>query len=220
MRIDLHVHTAFSACSRLDPVALVEAAAAAGLDGVCVTDHDAMDIRHQLREGVQPNGLTLFFGMEYATPQGDFLLFGPFEQLAPGLDGAGLLEEVARKGGAVVAAHPFRQWRPLCPEIAGSGRRLLVERYNGRNRPEENEAAAALIERHGLRGCAGSDAHCVEELGRCWTRFAARVTTRAQLVDALNNGAYTPEWKTPRATLSHATQSSSLLGYSGPTLRA
>jgi hypothetical protein len=30
-----------------------------------------------IEEGIQDNGLYLLIGMEYATPDGDFLLFGP-----------------------------------------------------------------------------------------------------------------------------------------------
>lgn len=198
MRIDLHVHTHISPCSRLDPEEMIRAAALAGLDGVCVTDHDTMEIRRHLREGVQANGLVVIFGMEYATPQGDFLLFGPFETLAPGWEAPRVLEEVDRRGGVAVAAHPFRQGRSLCPSIAEAGLCRLVERYNGRNRPEENEAAAALAARRGLFVAAGSDAHCVEELGRCATLFSEPIRRREQLISALLRGACSPELRRPQ----------------------
>jgi predicted metal-dependent phosphoesterase TrpH len=198
MRIDLHVHTHISPCSRLDPEEMVRAALQAGLDGVCVTDHDTMEIRRHLREGVQENGLVVLFGMEYATPQGDFLLFGPFEELPPGWEAPLVLEETSRRGGAAVAAHPFRKGRSLCPNLARVGQEFLIERYNGRNSAEENDSAASLVARFGLRAAAGSDAHSVEELGRCATVFSEPVLTREQLVQALLRGACTPEQRRPR----------------------
>ena len=43
MLIDLHCHTkVHSACSALTPEALVRAARARGVDGVCITEHDAL----------------------------------------------------------------------------------------------------------------------------------------------------------------------------------
>ena len=49
MRIDLHTHTAIvSACSRIQPEAMVAAAIKARLDGICITDHvlDGLTLRH------------------------------------------------------------------------------------------------------------------------------------------------------------------------------
>ena len=188
MRFDLHVHTEHSPCSRLPLALILDNARRLGLDGVCLTDHDTMAAGGHVREGVQDDGLCVIVGMEYATPDGDVLLFGPVEALPPGLSAAVALDAVAALGGAAVAAHPFRSWRP-----AGTGLLLhpglcAVEVENGRNRPEENDAARLFARRRGLPGVGGSDAHALAELGRVPTAIDAVVRSRGELVAALRSG--------------------------------
>lgn len=203
MRIDLHVHSSISPCSRLSVADILAHARARGLDGVCVTDHDTMDIRFAVREGLQPDGLLLLFGMEYATAQGDFLVFGPFEELVlePGLPAEVVLPLVHKAGGAVVAAHPCRKLRPADELMAKAGLVHCVERVNGRNREAENRQAATWAPR--LPATAGSDAHRLEELGRAPTRFEDRIRDRAGLIAALKKGRCAPALKQGMPLFSH-----------------
>ena len=127
MRFDIHVHTTLSGCSQLTVDQLLEAAEIQGLDGVCITDHDTMAIGRHIQEGVQANGLCLIVGMEYATRQGDFLIFGPFEEIAANLSASELLNHVDQAGGVAVAAHPFRPGRSVNQEILAAGLCPIVE---------------------------------------------------------------------------------------------
>jgi predicted metal-dependent phosphoesterase TrpH len=194
MRFDLHVHTTLSPCSTLDVGEILAHARKRRLDGVCITDHDTMEIRHALREGVQPDGLCVIIGVEYSTPQGDFLLFGPFETLPPDLEANELLQTVNRRGGAAIAAHPFRAARPTDEEIVRKGLCRTVEGINGRNRDLENRQVGEWRARYCLNECGGSDAHTLEELGRVVTSFRGAVRSREELVRALNGGGFRPEW--------------------------
>jgi len=190
MLIDLHVHSAISPCSSLSVGEILGNARAVGLDGVCITDHDTLAVLAQIREGFQPDGLLVLVGMEYATRQGDFLIFGPVEDLRPGLDGAALIRTVHGAGGAVVAAHPFRSWRPADVSVLGGGCAIEVE--NGRNTDAENRCAVDLADRLNAVTVSGSDAHTMGELGRLPTRFSMPVRSRADLVRALRSGACAP----------------------------
>lgn len=183
--IDLHVHSNLSACSCMAPAEIVAAAFRTGLDAVCITDHDTMAIGRCVREGRQPNGVQVFFGMEYTTAAGDFLLFGPFETLSPGLPARDLLATVEQQGGVAIAAHPCRSWRPVQEFVFAEGLCLLTEAWNGRNTQSENCAALAQAARYGLAACAGSDAHSVAELGVCATSLFEPVQSRQELVQAL-----------------------------------
>jgi predicted metal-dependent phosphoesterase TrpH len=194
MRFDLHVHTTLSPCSSLGIGEILEHARARGLDGVCITDHDTMDIRHGLREGVQPDGLCVIIGMEYSTPQGDFLLFGPFEALPPRMEAGELLETVDRWGGAAIAAHPFRAARPTAEDVVRSGLCRTIEGINGRNRDFENRQVENWRGCYVLNECGGSDAHTLDELGRVVTTFWNPVRSREELIKALNGGGYRPAW--------------------------
>ena len=106
------------------------------LDGVCITDHDGMEAARYVREGVQEDGLVVIVGMEYATTDGDFLLFGPIEGLGPGLSAREVLTFVREVGGAAVAAHPFRRNRQVSEFVMRSGLCRIMELVNGRNNSE------------------------------------------------------------------------------------
>lgn len=189
---DLHVHTDISPCSRLPLPVILQRARGLGLDGVCLTDHDTMAAGDRVREGVQPDGLCVILGMEYNTPDGDVLLFGPFESLRPGLSAREVISLARAEGGLAVAAHPFRSWRPAGPGILDHKRLSAVEVENGRNRPEENAAAARFAAARGLLPLAGSDAHSLEELGRRPVAVEAVVRSRAEFVAAVLAGHCAP----------------------------
>ncbi len=193
MLIDMHIHTRLSPCSRLQIGEILAHARTRGLDGICITDHNLMDIRHVLAEGVQPDGLCVIFGMEYSTPQGDFLIFGPFEKITPELPADQLLRHVQECGGLAVAAHPFRKARPVDERLIRQGLCGAIESCNGRNTPLENAAADQWRQRCGLTACGGSDAHTLPELGACATRFCVPIQTRADLIQALKQGRCRPE---------------------------
>ena len=192
MLFDLHVHTSYSPCGHMPIEEVIARAGRQGLDGVCITDHHTMGIGRVIAEGLQENGLCVLIGMEYSTPQGDFLIFGPFEALAPDLSADRLLAMVRDQGGAAVAAHPFRKARPVDEGLVRSGLCQAVEVINGRNTPLEN-AAVEDWRRYGLTRCGGSDAHTLDELGAFATRFFIPVQTRGDLIQALNRGLCRPE---------------------------
>ena len=192
MLIDLHVHSRFSACSRLSLDEILDHAAGRGLDGVCITDHHSVQALEQITPGLQPNGLRLFVGQEYSSGQGDFLIFGPLTAFPQGLTAQALLASVAQTGGAAIAAHPFR---PQCPTAEFVVRHKLcriVESVNGRNSQEANQDVSQWLRRYDLVQCAGSDAHTLKELGRVKTRFHRPINSTADLVHALNNGLCAP----------------------------
>lgn len=164
-----------------------------GLDGICITDHDTMDIRHTLSEGIQENGICVIFGMEYSTSQGDFLVFGSFERLARELPAHQLLQTVERKGGVAVAAHPFRRKRPVNEKIIQEGLCGAIESLNGRNTLTENLAAGRWRRRYDLIECGGSDAHTIVEVGTFATRFFVPIRTRSDLITALKKRRCRPE---------------------------
>jgi predicted metal-dependent phosphoesterase TrpH len=193
MIIDMHVHTSLSPCSTLALTDILAHARSRGLDGVCVTDHDCMQAGRVIREGVQADGLVVIVGMEYTTPEGDFLVFGNVEDLRPGLSAGKLLSAVSGRLGAVVAAHPFRRGRSTAAHLISSGCVDIIESVNGRNTAEENSRARDLLVHLPMSSCGGSDAHTLEELGCVRTRFDMPISSRADLVQALRKGLCRPE---------------------------
>ena len=202
MYFDLHVHTVYSSCSRLDPRDILTHAKERGLSGVCITDHHSMQAAQEIQEGVQENGLCVIFGMEYSTSAGDFLIFGPFGEIEPGFTAPNLLRHVHTRGGAAIAAHPFRTARPVSEEVLRDGSCHIVECLNGRNSAYENRRTEDWFRRYSLIGCGGSDAHSLDELGRARTFFPCPIHTRADLICALKKGMCRPA--VPWAELRHS----------------
>ena len=182
MRFDLHIHSCISTCSEIKPDLLIHRAIATGLEGICITDHTSMGIRDHLKEGVQKNGLVVIFGMEYDTPQGDFLIFGPFEEIAFGMDAFELLEYTENRGGVAIAAHPARFERPLDKKILNAGVLDFIESLNGRNSEIENFKAKQLAEYYSLTEVCGSDSHTLEEIGSVYMEFNDLIRTREDLI--------------------------------------
>lgn len=190
MLIDLHIHTTLSPCSQLRLDQILSQAQERGLDGVCITDHNSMDVRHYVPEGVLGNGLRVIFGSEYSTSCGDFLLFGPFEELPPGLPAQLLLQHVERSGGVAIAAHPFRTQRATDESLIKNEMCKIVEGVNGRNAHHENKSVLGWQEKYNIRQVGGSDAHSLEELGKVHTEFTTPIHSRTDLISALKQGAF------------------------------
>lgn len=193
MIFDTHIHTNFSSCSSLDVHDLIRIACDAGLDGICITDHQTMEARHEISEGVQPCGLVVIFGMEYETPNGDFLIFGPYEDLSPGMDARQMLTHVGKTGGTAIAAHPFRTRRSVSEYIIRNGLCHTIEIVNGRNTDIENLKVQKWQSEYRLTGTGGSDAHTESEVGKIVTRFFDPIHTRKDLIHAINCGRCRPE---------------------------
>ena len=65
-----------------------------------------------------------------------------------------------------------------------------VEVCNGRLTDAENRTALEVAEQLGLPGIAGSDAHRLDEIGRCVTEFDGNPTDQHELAEALHSGAF------------------------------
>lgn len=188
MLLDLHVHSTFSPCSSIGLQDILSQAQSKGLDGVCITDHDTMAARQWISEGIQANGLCIIVGQEYSTRQGDFLLFGDYAELRPGLSAFQVLSHVQATGGVAVAAHPFRSHRQVDQAIVQAGLCSVIEQDNGRNTRLENSKTQAWLKHYPLIPVAGSDAHTLLELGRCPIQFHFPIFNSLDLIQALKSG--------------------------------
>jgi predicted metal-dependent phosphoesterase TrpH len=194
VRIDLHCHTSrFSACSSLAPEDLVARARAAGLDGICLTEHDRLWPLDDLRALASASGLVVLRGMEVTTELGHVLVFG-VESVPPAMFLArSLAEAVRREGGLLALAHPGRAGQQLVPPSRVAALFDAVEVLNGSDGAAQNEAARALAVRMALPGVAGSDCHAPHEVGTVAIVLPVRVTTEAELVAALRLGRHRVE---------------------------
>lgn len=190
MLIDLHCHTKlYSACSALTPGALVRAAQARGLDGVCITEHDALWELGEVEGVAREMSFVVLRGMEVTTEVGHVLVFGASRH-EPSMATLAELHRIVRAEGALMyLAHPGRRYGTLPPEGLASmfdG----VEAQNGTEGMLQNDHAARLAAGMTLPGIGGSDAHSVREVGVCATGFDDGVGDEASFLAALRSGRY------------------------------
>jgi predicted metal-dependent phosphoesterase TrpH len=188
----MHIHTRFSPCSVIKVRQLVKKMHEKGLDGVCITDHDTTGSLSVLRNNSGTSGICIIVGIEYTTQKGDFLIFGPVEQIPKCMDAENLLEWVRKEGGVAIPAHPFRRSRPADVEILRSFD--IIEVLNGRNLPSENDSCKDWLSTNGngKRVTGGSDAHTLDEIGRVVTVFEKNIYRVEDLIHELRFGKYSP----------------------------
>ena len=189
MLIDLHTHTrVHSACSALTPDALVRAAGARGLDGVCITEHDALWQLEDIERLSHELDFLVLRGIEVTTEIGHVLVYGA-RSFLPEMATLAALRRITRDDGALMfLAHPGRSYGALPEDL--STYFDSVEAMNGTEGMLQNDNAGALARSFSLPGIGGSDSHSVREVGVCVTEFRTAISDEASFLAALKSGAY------------------------------
>jgi len=193
MIIDLHLHTSeYSECSKVSFQEIVAEALRKGLDGICITDHDTMAGKRFLQDPL-PEDLLVFIGIEVLTCEGDILVFGVDDLPAEQISAQALTEIVTEKGGACIAAHPFRK------NLRGVGNHLkslemltAVEGFNGNTTVENNVKAATWAVRLDKPVIGASDAHKSAQVGCYATYFPNPIRNLKDLITQLQEGLVKP----------------------------
>jgi len=163
----------------------VQRLAGAGLDGVCLTEHDSIRPAEEVRALSERFGILVLRGMELTTEVGHALAFG-LDAYSPDLRSPEVLRREADACGAVIfLAHPYRGWsRPIdwerLPEFFHG-----VEALNGQEHATRNERAKQLAQSFALPGIGGSDTHFLSGLAVCATRLVERPADEAGLAAEL-----------------------------------
>lgn len=188
----MHIHTSFSPCSNISIPYLLKRAQEIGLDGICVTDHNTAASKYAFENIADNSGPCVIIGMEYTTPKGDFLIFGPVDHIPENMDAQELIRWVYKQRGAVIAAHPFRKYRSVDPHCLQLS--TIIESINGRNLPHEDDLCKSWLKQHGngIKEIGGSDAHSLEEIGHVVTAFKNNIYNVDDLIHELQGKNYSP----------------------------
>jgi len=196
---DLHLHTDYySSCSTISPEQLVRRAAELQLDGIAITDHGIRwpdEKFDALRKMAEPHGLVMINGQEVQTYspreglEGEFLVFGVKKSMGSDFSAKELVDRVRGEGGIIIAAHPYKWSRFGKDRYYGAGDRIYdLQLYH----PDHDEEAILKIrramEKLGLPGTGGSDAHRVDEIGSLVTFFENRINNEKDFVREIRAG--------------------------------
>ena len=206
MLIDLHTHTLpLSDDSELTPDELITHAKSAGLDAICLTEHDAFWNDDDISALRRKHRFLVLPGVEINTEEEHLLVFG-LKKWVLGMTRAAFVRElVDGVGGVMIVAHPFRRkilrgeytkderyYRELNRAAENPFYRMVdaVEVFNARGLEKENAFSRDLADRLNLRGVAGSDSHEVEDIGRAATFFDREVSSLEELIVELKAGRF------------------------------
>ena len=200
MIIDMHIHQdRHSFDSRVSLEDIIDEARAKGLDGICITDHDNMDLKTIVEEFYQED-LKIFVGTEILTTEGDILVIGldhmpvydPNDRSSL-LTPSELLELVNEAGAIAISAHPYRK------NHRGLGDHILkykefsefpltaVEVLNGSTPEDLNYEALRAANKANLAMTGGSDAHVKERVGIMATYFPYDINSESELIEAIKD---------------------------------
>ena len=186
MKIDLHVHTSYSADGISTPSRVIKYAKKRGLDGVAITDHNTLGGIDAVK-GIAPRGFFVIPGAEYSTDFGHILaLF--CDKSAENFDKNNenlysfmeIADFVHDEGGLLVAAHPLRYKKYLSFGSPYNLNPQMLKRVDGIESVNARDlkrdvSAQSIIEscasEYGLFVTGGSDAHFPMEIGGGYTEF-------------------------------------------------
>jgi len=217
MLIDLHTHThPLSHDSLLSPDDLIVTAKEAGLDGVCLTEHDFFWEPETAAELAKRHSFLVIPGIEVNTEDGHIVVFG-LDRFVYGMHRMAELAQMAEAAGAVmIAAHPHRRQLPFDLRHDGDWSSALeravanpayaavhaIETYNGRGTDRENAFSAEVCARLDLPAVAASDAHDRKDIGSCATEFQREITGLSSLIEELKAGRFRRVVLRPTPTVS------------------
>ncbi len=178
-RIDYHVHTCWSFDSDTSLDALIAKARQAGLQRICVTDHDTIEGALALQR-ISPADLDVIVGCEFSTADGSQIIGLGLSAMIHEKGVLELMQAIREDGGLVLVPHPFRRGSGLLrPEKRRSPAFLdhalsltdLVECFNGRDTFDNNARNLHFAKERGLPSVAGSDAHTADEIGSVFVEY-------------------------------------------------
>lgn len=200
MIFDMHMHqNKHSSDSKMDIYEGIEYAKSIGLDGICITDHDDLGLRPLAEKLSEESGIKIIVGVEIYTLDGDLLCYGIDEMPEERLSAQDTIDFVNERGGACIAAHPYRHNRRGLEETLFEVEGLsAIEGYNGRTKKADNLRAVMTANSMNLPITGGSDAHTVEEIGGFVTVFDRAIESEKDFIQELKAGNFSASTLTQR----------------------
>jgi predicted metal-dependent phosphoesterase TrpH len=172
--------------------ALLDAARAADLDGIAITDHDEFAPSERAADLAAEYGLVGIPGIEVSTAAGHLLGLGIDRKIERGRSFRATVDAIHDAGGIAVVPHPFQELRKGV--LGAIPREELkaadaIEVYNSRLfTGRANRQADRLAETYGMPKTAGSDAHVAQMVGQARTLVETDERTTEGVLNAIREG--------------------------------
>ncbi|MBT4174971.1 PHP domain-containing protein [archaeon] len=156
MKLDLHVHTNYSACAITKPFILNKLIKKTGVQ-IALTDHNTMKGVDKVK-GCIP-------GEEISTKQGHVIGLFLNERIKPWMSVEETSDKIKEQGGVVFVPHPYDSIRKNVKHM--DFKKDVVEVFNGRVIiQKDNAKALEYAEKNKILQGVGSDAHTPYEFGK------------------------------------------------------
>ncbi len=162
-----HLHTRRSFDSLLPPRRILAAARKMQVDVLIVTDHNTIQGSLDVQALAHGNSPMVVIAAEYQSEKGDIIGLFLKEEILSRRSGE-IIQRIHEQGGMIVLPHPYKGHTLDDELISGVD---LIETYNARCSPVENERAARLAQDWNRPFLAGADAHCSSELTAAQNEF-------------------------------------------------
>ena len=199
-KVDLHSHTICSKDCLTRAADLITRARAVGLDKIAVTEHNRLDGALAAKR-LAPD--LVIVGEEIMTTHGEIIAYFVSEVVPRGLSPQETIRRLRDQGAVISIPHPLDSLRRSAMRLENVLSVIddvdALEILNARCvRPADNLAAAQLAQKHAKLVTAGSDAHTLFEVGRCYLEmpsFEDNATSfLAALAHAKSAGIISPFW--------------------------
>jgi predicted metal-dependent phosphoesterase TrpH len=174
VRVDLHSHSMWSGDSTTTPDEIERAVVDAGIDVLCITDHNAIKGAVELAERLT---CRVIVGEELRTHHGEIIGLFLTRHIPFGIDPVEAAREIRSQGGLVYVPHPFDPMRRNMSEdaldtLVAHGLVDAIEVFNAKTSLASlNARAADYAATHDLAAGAGSDAHVPLALGSAYVEM-------------------------------------------------